>query len=203
MIPVFPTAYFGSILYYGELVQHPKVLIEAKEHFPKQSYRNRCDILGADGILSISIPVKKDFGSKTPTDQVRLANNENWRARHWRAIKSAYQSAPFFDYYGIEVKELLFNEESNLLEFNTTISKRILSWLDIECDLESTTEFQPVVENDPREILVDKNMNNEFQPAPYIQVFPGDSHFTSNISILDAIMCEGPLARNLLINQHD
>lgn len=203
MIPVFPTTYFGSILYYRALVQHKKVLIEAKEHFPKQSYRNRCDILGADGILSLSIPVKKDSGSKTPTDQVRLANNENWRARHWRAIKSAYQSAPFFDYYGIEVEELLFNEESNLLDFNTQISEHILSWLDLECELEYTDDFQPVQENDLREILVDKNKNNESLTAPYIQVFPGDAHFTLNISILDAIMCEGPLARNLLINQHD
>ena len=103
MIPVLPTTYFGSIAYFKEVAKHEKVYIEAKEHFPKQSYRNRCDILGADGILTLSIPTKKHSGSKTPTDEVLLSVDENWQKRHWRSIMSAYQSAAFFDYYSIEV----------------------------------------------------------------------------------------------------
>lgn len=199
MIPVFPTTYFGSILYFQQLVQENSVLIEAKEHFPKQSFRNRCDILTADGILSLSIPVKKEKGSKTPTDQVLLANEENWRARHWRAIKSAYQSAPYFDYYGLEVKELIFRDTSHLLQYNTDIALRILEWLDIDTNLSFTEEFHPVQVEDPRDILTDKNKNNTIEAAPYIQVFPSESSFTANMSILDAVMCEGPLARNLLL----
>lgn len=199
MIPVFPTTYFGSVLYYQQLVMHERTWIETKEHFPKQSYRNRCDILSADGMLSLSIPVKKPNGSKTPTDQILLANNENWRARHWRAIKTAYQSASYFDYYGIEVHDLIFNEHETLLELNEAITDRILEWLDLPVVIDRTRAFQPIQENDPREMLVDKNRNNEFAPAPYIQVFPSEHSFTSNISILDAVMCNGPLARNLLL----
>lgn len=199
MIRVFPTTYFGSILYFRQLVQENSVFIEAKEHFPKQSFRNRCDILTADGILSLSIPVKKENGSKTPTDHVLLANEENWRARHWRAIKSAYQSAPYFDYYGQEVKELIFRDTTHLLQYNTDIARRVLEWLDIDMTLSFTEEFHPVQPEDPRDVLTDKNKNNEIQAAPYIQVFPSESSFTANMSILDAVMCEGPLARNLLI----
>lgn len=200
-MPVFPTAYFGSVLYFQELAQHESVLIEAKEHFPKQSYRNRCDILGGDGVLSLSIPVKKDKGSKTPSDEVRLANHENWRARHWRAIKSAYQSAPYFDYYGMEVYELLHQPQTHLFELNLAITKRVIKWLDLPVQIQATDTFQPVLENDPREWLVDKNKNNDFETAKYIQVFPSKQSFTANMSILDAIMCEGPLARKLLIQQ--
>ncbi|MBL4861600.1 MAG: WbqC family protein [Crocinitomicaceae bacterium] len=199
MIPVLPTAYFGSIAYFKELAKHDKVYIEAKEHFPKQSYRNRCDILGSDGILSLSIPTKKHSGSKTPTDEVILSNDENWRIRHWRSITSAYQSAAYFDYYNIEVKELLFSEESNFLAFNLAITQRIIDWLDLGTEIRTTDEFQPMIENDLRIELTDKNKNNALLPAPYIQVFPSEQSFTMNMSILDAIMCEGPLARNLLI----
>jgi len=201
MIPVLPTAYFGSIAYFKELAKHDKVYIEAKEHFPKQSYRNRCDILGADGILSLSIPTKKHSGSKTPTDEVLLSLDENWQKRHWRSIMSAYQSAAFFDYYSIEVQELLFSEESNFLTYNISITQRILDWLDIPTELVLTEEFQPVIENDPRDILVSKTRNQETLPCPYIQVFPSDESFTMNLSILDAVMCDGPLARNLIIDQ--
>lgn len=198
MIPVFPTAYFGSIAYFKEVAKHEKVYIEAKEHFPKQSYRNRCDILGANGISTLSIPTKKHSGSKTPTDEVLLSVDENWQKRHWRSIMSAYQSAAFFDYYSIEVYEILFSEETNFLRFNMNIAQRILDWLDISTELILTDKFQPVIENDPRSLLTDKNLNQELLPSPYIQVFPSDESFTMNLSILDAVMCEGPIARNLI-----
>ncbi|MFK7784837.1 MAG: WbqC family protein [Crocinitomicaceae bacterium] len=196
---VFPATYFGSIAYFKEFAKHENVLLEAKEHFPKQSYRNRCDILGANGMLSLSIPVERPNGSKTSMDLVSIPDTENWRARHWRSIKSAYQSAPFFDYYGMEVEELIMNPETNLLKFNTAIIQRIVSWLDLETRVEHSVEFHPPIENDPRDILGRKGTSTPFETAPYIQVFPGDEGFKQTISILDPIMCIGPLARNLLI----
>lgn len=199
MIPTLPIAYFGSIAYFKELAKHEVVLIEFKEHFPKQTYRNRCDILGSDGIISLSIPTKKVNGSKTEISEVILSNDENWRIRHWRSITSAYQSAPFFDYYSIEVHELLFNESVNYFDFCMNITKRVISWLDLGTKIQPTAEFKPIHEGDLRQSLVSKNNFQESYPCPYIQVFPGVSKYTESLSILDAIFCEGPLARNLLI----
>jgi len=199
MIPILPTSYFGSVAYFKELVKHSSVLIEAKEHFPKQTYRNRCDILGGDGILSLSIPTKKPNGSKTATDEVLLPDEENWRIRHWRAITSAYQSSAYFDYYGMEVEELLFSEEENLLKFNTAITERILKWLYIDIKIETTKEFYPMNEADLRISLVHKDGFQEKQTAPYIQVFPGNESYKESISMLDAIFCEGPMARKLIL----
>jgi hypothetical protein len=196
---VFPATYFGSIAYFKEFAQHEHVILEAKEHFPKQSYRNRCDILGSNGMLSLSIPVVRENGSKTSMNLISIPDTENWRARHWRSIKSAYQSAPFFDYYGMEVEELVMNPENNLLKYNTQIIERIISWLDLETTIEHSTEFHPPIENDPRDLLGRKGTTTPFEPAPYIQVFPMDDGFKQTISILDPIMCIGPLARNLLI----
>ena len=195
---ILPSSYFGSIAYFKELAKHEHVLIEAKEHFPKQTYRNRCDIVAGDGILSLSIPTKKKNGSKTPTDEIILSNEENWRIRHWRSITSAYQSAPYFDYYSIEVKELLFKEELNLLRFNMHITQRILNWLDIDTEIELTEDFSPIIENDYRLTLLNKDQNQAIVKAPYIQVFPGENNFKEGLSILDAIFCLGPLARNLV-----
>lgn len=199
---VFPATYFGSIEYYSAFVKHAEVILEAKEHFPKQSYRNRCDILSSNGILSLSIPVERPHGSKTSMDEIIIPDSENWRARHWRSIKSAYQSSPFFEYYGMEVEELIFNPETNLLAFNTHITKRIVSWLDLEISVAHSLEFHPPIENDPRDILGRKGSTQLFETAPYIQVFPSNESFKSSLTILDAIMCIGPLARNLIVQQH-
>lgn len=200
MPKLLPASYFGSIAYFQELAKHSHVIIEAKEHFPKQTYRNRCDIVSADGILSLSIPTKKSKGSKTPTDAVVLSNEENWRIRHWRAITSAYQSAAYFDHYNSEVKELLLNEEKNYLQFTLAITQRVIDWLELGTTLSLSEEFEPIAKNDARIELVGKNAFQEIEVAPYIQVFPGKSNFRKSISILDAIFCEGPLARKLIMD---
>lgn len=199
MIPVFPTTYFGSIAYFSELAKYEKVIIEGHEHFPKQTYRNRCDILGANGILSLSIPVKRENGSHTPTSRILTSSTENWRMRHWRSIMSGYESAPFFDYYGMEIQEILFNEEESLLSYNQTILERMLSWLDLEIELQRSDFFAPPLEDDYRRSVIEKNHGQAIETAPYIQVFPGENNFRKSLSILDAILCLGPLARNLII----
>jgi hypothetical protein len=201
MIPVFPTTYFGSIDYFRAIAQYREVLIEAKEHYPKQTYRNRCEILGANGILALSIPTERPQGSKTPTDKIILPSTENWRARHWRSIHSAYSSAPYFEYYGMEVEELIMQDEFELLPYNMRITERILSWLDLDTRISLTDEFQPIIPNDPRLHLAQKDTLDITTRAPYIQVFPSDDSYRSTLSILDAIMCIGPLARNLLIER--
>lgn len=198
-MPILPTSYFGSIAYFKELAQHPLVQIEAHEHFPKQTYRNRCDILGGDGILSLSIPTKKPNGSKTATKDIILPDEENWRIRHWRAITSAYQSSAFFDYYSMEVEELLFDETNNLLKFNTAITRRIIDWLYLDTKIELTAEFHPMLGNDLRLSLAQKDKFQEKMKVPYIQVFPGDNNYQESLSILDTIFCEGPMARKLIL----
>jgi hypothetical protein len=44
-------------------------------------------------------------------------------------------------------------------------------------------------------------MYQEKQKAPYIQVFQGGNHFRKSLSVLDAILCAGPMARNLILEK--
>lgn len=78
--------------------------------------------------------------------------------------------------------------------------QRICEWLDINTTFELTTEFTGIKENDYRTFITKKNTFNTFEDAPYIQVFPNEKSFYPALSILDAILCTGPMARNLLIN---
>lgn len=193
-----PTAYFGSIAYFRELAKHPEIQIEAFEHFPKQTYRNRCEINSANGIIALTIPVSKENGSKTPVHKIEIAEKDDWRMKHWRAIRSAYESAPYFDYYGKEVEELINQNESNLLLFNNIITNKICSWLDLPMEFSFTEEFR-LEENEFIKSICHKNTDPDFIKAPYYQVFPSNNSFYNTLSILDAIFCEGPLTRNLII----
>jgi hypothetical protein len=191
---VFPTAYFGSIGYFRELLKAEDVYLEAKEHFVKQTLRTRCTILGANGKQQLSVPVEKPLGSKTPMDQLIISQTEKWQKDHWKSIESAYAASPYFDAYDREIKGLIYSEERNLLRFNNEITQSILSWLHLQKDVRLTTEYS-VFENDFRQFDFEK----EPEPKKYIQVF-NHGGFSNGLSILDLLFCEGPMARNFILS---
>ena len=193
MSQIFPTSYFGNLSYYSELIQEASIIFEAKEHFIKQTYRNRCEVLTGNGIQAISIPVIRKNGSKTTIDDVEISNDTDWRKDHWKAIESAYSNSPYFDHYGLEVKELIYNQETNLLKFNEQIHKRICTWLGIATDYKFSNEYSSISESTYQ--FKEKELIK-----PYIQVFGDSNSFASNLSILDAIFCLGPMARKLIVN---
>jgi len=198
MNDVFPTAYFGSIAYFQALVHEQNVCIEAKEHFVKQTIRTRCSILVSNGLRYLSVPVVKENGNKTPMDRIRISYTENWQNDHWRTIESAYSSAPFFEHYEEEVKALIFSNQENLLRFNENITNTILDWLSIDfITTEFTTEFVKA-EQDFRTFPFDDRLNTK----KYTQVFEAENGFIPNLSILDLIMNEGPMARRWLLTEN-
>lgn len=193
MTDLFPTAYFGSIFYFRELVNASSPKIEQKEHFIKQTQRTRCEILGANGILSLSIPVIKHSGSKTPMEEVLLSEETNWRKIHWKAIESAYASSPYFDHYGMDVKQLIEQPEINLINFNNKITKTVFEWLHLESNFSLTEQYEVNINGtDFRSFNFEERLSVPY----YQQVFTDKESFISNLSILDLIFNEGPLARN-------
>lgn len=197
--PVFPTSYFGSLAYFKALVQHDTVIIEAKEHFPKQSLRNRCKINAANGVIDLSVPVIKSNGSKTPIDEIIVDDSKDWRAIHWKSIESAYHSSPYFEHYEREIKELLFNSETNLLILNKSITQKLLSLVDLSIEIRFSSTY--LLSDYPEHAqLVDKHYGAVPITAPYIQVFPGSERYLESISILDALFCEGPMLHKTLLS---
>jgi len=191
---ILPTVYFGNIHYFKTLFSYQSVLIEAKEHFVKQTFRNRCEILTSNGVQQLSIPVVRSNGSKTTIDEVTISFDTDWRKDHWKAIESAYSSSPYFEHYGQEVKELIYQEETNLLKFNQLIQCRISNWLGLDHSFRFTSSFSPNSNLDFNYL----NQNVKGDVIKYIQVFEDRTSFCENASILDAIFCLGPMARNLL-----
>ena len=93
------TAYLAPVSYYKAMCRYDTVVVEAYSHYVKQSYRNRCTIASADGLLPLSIPVERTREGKPFTRDMRISRHDNWQHIHWNAIASAYGSAPFFDYF--------------------------------------------------------------------------------------------------------
>ena len=196
MTSIFPTAYFGSISYYKSLVQMEAISFELYEHYVKQSVRNRVTLLGANGMLNLSIPVEKPNGNKTFTKDIQISYAENWQKNHWKAIESAYAPSPYFEHYESEVKELIFSTISNLVDFNFQIHLKIIKWLSLPIQNQFTDNY-----------TINSNSINDYrnlnwptiENSNYIKVFNVENVSESDLSMLDAIFNLGPMARILLI----
>ena len=191
---LLPTAYLPPISYFVALLNCDYILIEQYETYPKQTYRNRCEILTANEKLSLSIPVTKPDGNKTLTRDVDIFYGGQWQLNHWRAIKSAYLSSPYFIYYQDDF-EIFYNEKHiHLLEFNTFLLKTLMRIIGLEKDINLTNEYvhQPDGIIDLRTVISPKKPVKEFLFTPYTQVFSDRHSFNANLSIIDLLFNIGP-----------
>ncbi|OYT14894.1 MAG: hypothetical protein B7C24_15960 [Bacteroidetes bacterium 4572_77] len=135
------TAYFPPISYIALLFQHQEGQIDLWETYSKQTYRNRCYIASASGLMALSVPVKKPFGNKSITKDITIDYTENWQQTHWRSIKSAYQSSPFFLYYQDEIEAVFKEKHGSLHQMNAKILGVLLDLIGFDVPLKITEGF--------------------------------------------------------------
>ncbi len=191
------TAYLPNISYLSQVLNHDAVVLEKHEHFVKQTYRNRCEILTSNGKLSLSIPLVKQ-ADKELISEKKISYAEDWQKQHWRAITSAYKNSPYFEFFEDEFKPFYENQFEFLFDYNTQLLQTILHILRIKKQIEFTKEFElnPTERNDLR-MLSDLNNSFDFIAKPYYQVFADKKGFTPNLSCLDALFNVGLETKDL------
>ena len=138
------TAYFPPIEYFALLAKYSVVYMEACENYQKQSWRNRCRILSANGPLDLNVPVVHEGGTfALPVKQIRVENSTPWVLRTERAIESAYCSSPFFIYYRDALFAILDSHPATLWELNRRIIDFFCARIGIAPDIRETAEYLP------------------------------------------------------------
>jgi hypothetical protein len=115
------SAYFPPLSWFSILWQQDHIIIEAAENYQKGSFRNRCHIAGPNGMQRLSVPLEKGKHQKTPIREVRISYTEPWQRLHWRAIKTAYGNAPFFEHYETELAVFFEKKYPFLFDLNQEI----------------------------------------------------------------------------------
>lgn len=191
------SAYLPSINWMYHFLQNENVVIEAHEHFQKQSYRNRCEILSANGKLALSIPLIKQ-SDKEIISQKRISYNENWQMNHWRAITSAYKNSPYFEYFEDDFKPFYTQQFDLLFDYNNALLKLILKLWRIKKTVAFTENYSIEFNGADFRNTIHPKMNNEVIIKPYHQVFSDKHGFIANLSCIDLLFNQGMTGLDLL-----
>ena len=197
------TAYFAPIQYYSKILSdNSDVVIERHENYCKQSYRNRCTIYTANGLLDLVVPVVKSSQPKIPITEVQISYDMPWQKQHFKAIESAYRRSPFYEFFIDDLMAFFTNRYICLYDFNMQILRTMCSLMKIPFRVrESVTYSKPDSEQiiDMRNSIHPKidNQISDNQPF-YTQVFAEKWGFKPNLSILDLLFNTGRDAKNIL-----
>jgi hypothetical protein len=196
---VLPLTYFGNIAYFKYLLSGDQICIDNCEPYLKQTYRNRTHILGSNGPIELTIPVKSTKGKLLTIDKIEISYAEKWPVKHWRSIESAYHSSPFFEEYQDEIKSLILTKQKYLADYTLAILKRILDLLSIdESIIFSSQQALPKSFIDYRTYFKPTKSPLFENVKPYPQVFNYKFGFVPNLSVLDLLFNEGPYSKAFL-----
>jgi len=200
---VFPALYNGPINYYARLVRQREIVLEQYDSYSKQSYRNRCLIMGPNGVITLSIPVIKLHGSKTHLKDVRIDYDSHWNRIHWKSLVASYASSPFFEFLTEELSPFYERRFEFLVDLNQHLLDFTLQQLGLNIPVRCSESFTGISsDQDPRHFIHPKidqaAADPDFKPEAYHQVFSDRLGFQSNLSILDLLFNVGPEAFSYL-----
>jgi hypothetical protein len=142
---------------------------------------NRCNIAGPNNIQTLTVPITQD-DKHNPITQVRINYNENWIRDHKHAWQTAYGKSPFFEYYDYRFWSILDAQPVMLSDLIYPWNQLLFAQLGLNSFESTSKEIQ----------------QNIIQIKPYPQVFDVKFGFRSEVSGIDLLFNQGPLAKEYL-----
>ena len=199
---ILPLTYLGNTEYFSLLLQE-ECIIDLYEHYIKQSYRNRCEIMTATGTAALTVNVVKG-GSivKRPVRDIQIVSSKRWQHHHWTAITSAYRNSPYFDHYCDLFAPFYEKRFRFLADLNIPLAETIVKILGSPGSLRFSDSYVETStgDTDLRGAFKPSADRTRMPPATheYQQVFSDRQPFAPNLSVIDLIFCEGPAAADIL-----
>jgi hypothetical protein len=174
------------------IYQSDTLTFETEDNFQKQTYRNRCYIYGANGKQLLNIPIQHSKSDqKTKTKDIKIESGSSWQKQHYKSLKSAYNSSPFFEFYKDDLLKIFEKSYTFLIDVNIDSFLFVDDALELEKSYFFTNDYQETAINDFRALSEVKAKSN-CKSDSYTQVFDDKHGFIQNLSILDLLFMEGP-----------
>jgi hypothetical protein len=193
--------YLPSIAFFSNIEGKEKLILEAKEFFEKQTYRNRCHLLSSQQIEILTVPLQ-GANKKIKSRDIKIDNNQNWNKKHWRSIQTCYGKSPFFEFFANEFQTIYEKEYNFLWDLNLDLLTICLKITGQKIKITESVSYEKNISGnvmDARSLIHPKkpdNLNRLYKPTAYGQSF--GNNFEPNLSVIDLLMNEGPNAKNVI-----
>lgn len=201
MRSLFLPTYFPSISNFAAMAQADGITFEVKDHFQKQTNRNRTYIYSPNGIQLLNIPIKHSNNRHQAAKEVKIEWAFDWQKQHFKSLEAAYRTSPFFEYYEDKLMPLFTDKPTFLLDLNFRALELVFECLGMPFDYEVTEEYfhEHTDMKDFRALAQGKK--DYTVVSEYPQVFADKHGFISNLSVLDVLFNEGRFALDYLKQQ--
>ena len=190
---ILPITYLGNTAWWSHLLSD-ECVIDIGENWIKQSARNRCEIVTPNGVATLSVNVC-GRGERVATRDVRIDYSKRWQHQHSVALRSAYKSSPYYDYYADRLEPFFERRYEFLYDFNRELVDVVRGIAGIREELRYSEEYivASPADEDLRgySFLGTPTLLNRAPLPIYWQVFSERIPFEPNLSIIDYIFNEG------------
>lgn len=193
--------YFPPISVIQSLIKHEEIGFVLNEKYRKMSFRNRCMVPGANGIINLTIPIIGGREVNQIMGEVQIDNTQQWQKQHWRTLTSIYARSPWFEYYAPQL-ELFYTQKYTLLyQWNLDLLQWLFKVLHVDVKtVKIETKSSPVDVLEMQNAVLPKNYipTEVIDNHLYQQVFADKIGFKPNMSCIDLLFCEGTNALSVL-----
>lgn len=158
---------FPYIGYWQLINAVDKYVIYDDVNFIKGGWINRNNILINGEAKLITLQLDKATPNKL-INEIEVLNNYHNKKKMLKAIENSYKKAPYYNECFPMIKDIILNEEKNLVKFIANSLKKISEYLEIK------TEF--IVSS---EIMKDNNLKGQDKVIQICKILSGDEYINA------------------------
>lgn len=218
-----PPQYFPGCNLFYKMTQVESLVLADDLQFTTNGVCNRMRIKTHEGAMWLTVPVLTKGRAGQLIKEVRIDNAMNWRAKHWKTLRSHYGRAAYFEKYADQLERIFRQEWRFLVDLNLAAFAFLCSSLHVKCARHCSSKWGITAQGTERIVemarrvqctrYLTENENAKFlredkfaeagvgcvfftyTPRSYHQQY---GEFAPNLSALDLLLNEGEEAQNYL-----
>jgi hypothetical protein len=116
--------------------------------FNKSSYHHQNKILGANGVILLSVPTHATKGKMdTMINEVEIDNSKRWQTKHLKSIEQSYTKAPYYDEVYQHVESVISSDIKKLSDLNIKLIKLFASMLSLNTKFHIASHMENSIED--------------------------------------------------------
>jgi len=146
LVAIHQPNYLPWLGWFAKAAQADVFVLLDDVQFAKGGYTNRVEVKTAQGRTLLTVPVEAGGAVPPRVDELTIARDARWAARHGKTLSQSYGRAPGWAALGPKVEEILASGETRLAVLNERLIRVMLDALKIETRIVRASELGPRAE---------------------------------------------------------